>query len=493
MSKEITLAALDTLQILLVAIAKDENAERNVLTEILSSIVMPLSDVDSRLFMPSAAIALKCVETNKISAEMVTLKCLPAFLLQINKDRAEKQIQRGTLIELSAELLSTCIRNEVIDKIDEKLIETAQFEFINCLVAHSGDNGKLISIALQALAITAEIVDASNRTFVYKAINSYLLETESIDTSAIDCSKVLSAFAARYPDEVSKEIVNPILDVDYIAGKMSSAAIADLFDVLTCLIAIRKFREEILEFLFHNIFDDNESLKLELRNQIRLIGVRVVHHILDDDLNEQLCEEMFTKYAIFERFLTFIRSKQLNLVNGDRLTETDDLLYEMSQILRIIMQHLDAEQQTQIVEKYLPSLNLQHKNDLYYAAGVLGYLKPSVDLENHFDGLVTELTQLSLNQDDDKLADVSNQLLCSLFNRCPDNDHHTNILKKVIELIKTELLKHNKKAVKVLSWISKGLLARGHKTASEIVDTVRDLLILSTRFFSVFSEFEKYL
>lgn len=472
-SKEITMATLDALQVLMVSFGKDETVISNVLTVILATIVSTLSDVNIRLFVPSAVIALKCAETSKLAAKLVTMKCLPAFLLQINKDNAEQQIQRGTLIELSAQLMAICIENEVINEIDEKLLETAQFEFINCLVRKVSDSEKLIKTALQALAITAPIVAESNRILVYRAINSYLLESNAVNTSPIDCSNVLSAFAARFPDEVSTEIVNHILNMDYISEKLTPLAIAELFGNLCCLIPIRKFREEILEFLFHNIFDQNDAMKPEYRNQIRLIGVRVLLHILEDDKNEQLHEEMYTKHNIFDRFQNLIQSKQLNEANANTLTGTDGFLFEMSQILRIIVKDLDVERQKQLVEKYLNSVNLQHKADLYFAMGLLGYLDKSVDLENHFERLTEELTQLSLQTDDEEMSKISNQPLCSLFNKCPDNSHHTNILKKIMKLIKDELKKHNKKAVEVLSWISKGLLARGHTEAAELIDTVR--------------------
>lgn len=485
-SKEITMATLDALQVLLVNCGKDQQIVENILTVIAATIVPTLSDVNSRLFAPAAAIALKCAETGRLAAKIMTQKCLAAFLLQINADAAEQQVQRGTLIELSAQLLATCIECEIITEIDTKLIETAQFEFCKCLVPRSdSDMEKLIQIALQALAKIAPIVTDSNRILVYRAINSYLLETGAVHAeSNIDCTVALSAFAARFPDEVSTEIVSHILNIQYICEKLSVTAIAELFENLCCLIAIRKFREEILEFLFHNIFDSNDAMKPEQRNQIRLIGIRVLHHILMDDKNEQLHEEMYTKYNILDRFQIMIHSKQLNNPNADQLSCVDDFLYEMSQILRIIVKVMDATAQTQLVEKYLTAINLQVKADLYFAMGLLGYLEPSVDLENHFDRLTDELTQLALHTDDPEISNISNQLLCSLFNKCPDNEKNSNILKKIIKLLKDELKKHNKKAVEILSWLSKGLLTRGHKEASELIDTVSAVI----QFFFVYSK-----
>lgn len=470
-SKEITLAALDTLQMVIAGIGKDEKACENVLTEIVTTLLPSLSDVDSRLFLPSAAVALKCTIPTKLSSVLMTQKCLPAFLLQINKDSVDRQVQRGTLIEMSAQMIATCVQNEVIDKIDSKLLETAQFEFVNCLVNKSSSNEKLINTSLAALAVCVDIVDESNRALVYKALNAYLAETNDSESIAIDVTGVLSAYGAKYPDEVSTEIVNPLLSIDYIRNaKLTPQAIAQLFEVLCCLIPIRKFRREILGFLFKNIFDgDDESLHTQ---EIRLIAIRVLHHILDDDRNEQLHEEIFAEHHIFDRFVTLIHSKHMNSKNDETLTATDDILFEMSQIMRIIVSDLDAATQKTLIEKYLPVMNLQRKADLYYVMGLLGYLEPSVNLENHFDSLVDELSQLALHSTDEDVIKIANQLLSSLFNKCPDNQHHRNILKRIIDLIGAELKKHNKKAVEVLSWISKGLLARGHADAASLIDTV---------------------
>lgn len=82
----------------------------------------------------------------------------------------------------------------------------------------------------------------------------------------------------------------------------------------------------------------------------------------------------------------------------------------------------------------------------------------------------------------DWISQISNQLLCSLFNKCPDDKHHINILKKVIKFIKDEQKKHDKQAVKVLSWVSKDLLARGHEEASEIIDTVSSSCFLNLNY-----------
>lgn len=445
-------------------------ATRNVLSVILNAVASPLSDTDHRLFMPSIAIVLKCASPNKITAKTVTLKCLPAFLLQVNKENPTRQIQRGTVIDISAALIATCIQNEVINEIDSKLLDTAQTDFIDCFDLNAEENvlssEALVNIAFNALASCTEIVDSSRRLVVYQAIKKYLVESNGDHEQAI--ASALFAFAKKYPDEVSTEILRPLFDLNLITQKLTLDTISELFETLCCLVSIRKFRKDIFEFLFKYTFDEEESAKLEYV----LIAMKTLHHLLEDDRNEEIPLELYADYHVLDRFITLIHSKIMSPSPEGAHNITDDILYKMSQIIRLIVKALDAKMQKELVEKYLPTVNLKLKADLYFTVGLLGYLEGSVDLENHFEHLVDELTQLSLHSTDTEITDLSNKLLCSLFNKCPDNEHHRNILRRIIEIIQSEIEKHNKKAVEILSYISKGLLSRGHTKASELIDTV---------------------
>lgn len=398
------------------------------------------------------------------------MKCLPAFLLQVNKDNPARQIQRGTVIELSAQLIGTCIQNEVINEIDSKLLDTAQVDFIDCFDLDEEKriltSEALVNIAFTALANCVEIVDPGNRLVVYQAIKKYLIESSGDHEQSI--SSVLFAFAKKFPDEVSSEILRHLFDLNLITQKLSLNTISEIFETLCCLISIRKFRKDIFEFLLKYIFDEGENANLEHL----LIATKTLHHVLEDDRNEEIPYELYSNYQIFDRFIKLIHSKTLEQIVPGTHNIVDDILYEMSQIIRLIVKALDATTQKELVEKYLPVVNLKLKADLYFTVGLLGYLESSIDLENHFEHLVDELTQLSLYSTDKTVTDLSNQLLCSLFNKCPDNEHHRGILRKIIKIIQDEIEKHNKKAVEILSYISKGLMSRGHEKAAELIDTV---------------------
>lgn len=480
-SQEVTIPALDALESIIASTSCDDSVCRNILKEILDTILISLSDVNGRMFIPATAIALKCAAPSKRSAAVVTAQCLPSLLSQIHTDTEELQVQQTTLIELTAQLIYICIQTEAVKDFDATVIDNAQAEFVS-VITNTNSHVKLVNAGFSALAACASIVSEVNRNKVYQAINQILITVKTIsideeDIADIDIIPVLSAFATAHPDEVLAQIVSPLLTRNYFTQELSLGTTSGIFEALRGLVHIRKFRDVILSFFFKIIFDgvDGDSVVKEPRLNVRLIGLRALRHLLENDDNEQLAEELFAQYNVFERLLTLIHSNVLSTVIPDVVVEktVDDGLYEISQILRLVVRSLSVDNQQLVIAKYLPAINLSLKSDLYFTTGLLGYLEQTVDLEDHFDHLVDELTKLSLNNDDEEITNMSNHLLCSLFNKCPDNDHHRSVLRKAIDLIKHEITNHNKKAVEVLSWISKGLLVRGHTDAAELIDSVR--------------------
>ena len=152
-------------------------------------------------------------------------------------------------------------------------------------------------------------------------------------------------------------------------------------------------------------------------------------------------------------------------------------IFSSPQVMNLVVRTLPHDQQLNLVETYLPLMKLNDSiPDLYVTSGLLGFLDAAIPLEDHFEQLVHELTKLSLQSEDEKARKLANQLLCSLFNRAPIDDKHRKILRKIFEIIKEELKKSNHKAAELLGWISKGLLARGHPDAAELLETLSELL-----------------
>lgn len=444
--------------------AADEKLCENILSIIFETILAPLADVDARLFTPSTAIALTISRANRYSCIWVTNKMLPLLLQQIEINR-ENRIQKETLLDLTTEFLRTSIDKNVLDKIDNNLINLAQQELIRCL----NDDGSemtsqqnLLNIGLNALTKITEIVTEQNRTIIYKVLSKHMSDA---DNEAI-IRKIIYSFAQHYSDEIMLNIVNIILDPSYLTEANADNAIA----ILSSLIKLPTFRDVALSFLFEHIFELNQKT-------IQLIALINLERLIENDMTETLLTDLFVHRNIIDKLVNFVHSNQ---------DLDSNVLLQVSDILRLIVKSLNTTDQTIVIEKYLPVMDLQHTNDLYLTTGILGYMEKDIELLDHFENVVDELTKLSMRTDDIKLTNLSNQLLCSLFNKMPDNEKNKNILKRTVDFLRMEIKKNNKKAIEIVSWISKGLLVRGHSGAAELIDTVNLLEIGKLYHFNYF-------
>lgn len=360
--------------------------------------------------------------------------------MEINRER---NTQRSTLLELMTQLIIICTTKHVLKQLDADILTNIQKELMLCL--SDTESEEILKVALNSLANLADIMSEENRDKVYCTINQHL-HTKLL----ANVEPVLLAFAKKYPNEVMEKVLNMLLKRELLNADNAGYTI----ETVCLLVSIPDFTDAALTFTFANIFDTNDS-------QIQIVALTNLRQLLETNLDDLLLTDLYKNYQLIDKFFNFVNSN----INSC-------ILVQISDILRLMVKSLDAAEQTVVIEKYLPKMNLQRIDHLYLTAGLLGYLNENVQLD-HFEAIVNELTQLSLSTKDEQIQQICNQLLCSLFNKMPDNEKHNSILRRTITYLETEIKKNNKKAVEVVSWISKGLLARGHSDAAELINTVR--------------------
>lgn len=447
-NKDVTFAALNTLQELIKNVAVDEAICTNLLTTVFDTILESLADVDARLFIPSTAVALVCARGNQVASKIVSSKVLPVFLTQI-RINSEKVVQRCTLIDFVTKFLVVCSENEKLNQaIDSNVMDTIQRELLLCIL-DTQTNQDVIVVGLNSLTKIAAVISKDNRLSIYEAINKYL----NRDDDSIDVKPILKEFAKVYPNEVHDKVVNQLLNG--IGCSKTSTISNKVFESLCVLINVPDLRDEILKFIFKSIFDVTMSTQL--------LALENLRKLLETTESNELLHELFNKHNIIDQLIKFVHSNN---------TLSSDSLYEISIILRLVVQSLDSNAQQDIVKTYLTDMNLQNIQDLYLTSGILGFLEDSIDLEDHFEHIVSELTKLALTSNDKKLTQIAHHLLCSLFNKADESALKKSVLKRTIAYLKEEIVKGDKKAVEILGWIAKGLLTRGHSDAAELVESV---------------------
>lgn len=464
-------------QIIKCAAQTNEMSCNNMLTIIFGNIMTALSDVNARLFTPSTAIALICCRASGYSCTIITNKLLPLFLIQLDTQR-DNVTQKCTLIDLIMRILILSIQHNVIDTIENNNVENSIQEFINCLnynQTNNNDNKELTEIGLKSLTKLSKIVTEKYRFIIYKTINDHLND----GNSNINIKLILYEYALNYPSEVKDSIVLNRLNLELINENLKITEYT--FESFITLVNIKEFHTIILNFVLKNIF----HMASDQPNIVQILALKYLKQLIDNSLtitttatttslssetneNNNIALELYTDYNIIPELVKFA-----NFTKNCNANDEDNILLDIANILRMIIRSLDISVQKIIVKQYLQDLNLTQKPNLYIAFGILGNLDKDVDIKDIFEHLVHELTQLALTHDNDKIVNISHELLCSLFNRMPPNDEtHNNVLKKIVIYLKKEIHKHNKNAVKVLTWISKGLLISGHPDASELIDTV---------------------
>lgn len=440
-NKDITFATLQTLQTIVQSVSYDETVCDNILVKVFETILGPLADVNARLFTPATAIAFSCARASNYAAITVSNKVLPLFLTQIEIN-CEKTTQRSTLLELMTQLIVICSTKHVLNQLDGDNLTGIQRELILCL----SEDEELLKVALNSLTNVADIMSLENRQNVYSTINQHL-HTQLLAY----VEPVLFAFAKKYPNEVMEKIIKTLLIRDQLNADNAGYTI----ETICSLVSISDFTVAALTFTFENIFDTKDS-------HIQIVALTNLRQLLENNLDDLLLADLYKNYQLIDKFFNFVNSN---------VTLNSCILVQISDILRLMVKSLDVKEQTIVIEKYLPKMDLQRTDHLYLTAGILGYLDEAIQLD-HFERIVNELTKLSMSSDDEQIHQICNHLLCSMFNKMPDDEKHNSILRRVIGYLETEIHKNHKKAVAVVSWISKGLLARGHSDAAELINTV---------------------
>uniref|UniRef100_A0A182NSN4 MMS19 nucleotide excision repair protein n=1 Tax=Anopheles dirus TaxID=7168 RepID=A0A182NSN4_9DIPT len=455
--KELLDAAFLTVQALVKNASTSESTEKTLLDQILLSVMGGLSEANSKQFEACLRVELSCASASEYGTVYVIGKVVPMLLAQLNVDGHIDTRLANTLVDALQRLFTGCAQWYCLDKLDGALVGQVQKKFIEILLQEP-DASEQKRLALLALAAVPEMVTSENRYVVYSTIVKILLNATDKSASTIDAvQQCLYAFAIRYQQEVKEVVLEKLVGHDY--GTSEPALVQLVFKTLGKFVLYHGYTEKMVNFFLAKIFAPEDE-------KIAIVAMETLTDVVENGNWGELGRgELYVQYKLVDRFFDHA---------GDKLSS--EYLYAMAQLIGAVVRLLSVDDQKDLILKRLPTLQLQKRADLYLASGLLGYLDQTVPLVDHFENLVTDLTKLGLESDDERVREVCNRLLCSLFNRMPDDEHHRGVLKRLLKLLREELKKHNHQAVVILSWVGKGLIARGHAEAGEVIDDIADLL-----------------
>ncbi|XP_017081741.2 MMS19 nucleotide excision repair protein homolog [Drosophila eugracilis] len=454
-NEEILKASLKALSALLERASHLPDISHSYQSSILGVILPHLSDVNQRLFHPATGIALVCVSGD---APYAADKILNSFLLKLQATDAGPE-QRIKIYHIVSQVYKLSALRDSLQKLDTTIRESLQDDVIASLRLIEQDdfdakqeNLELQKAALSVLNESAPVLSEKQRALVYKALVQ-LISHPSID---LDFTTLTVSLGALQPVEVQSNFIDVCVRNFEI---FSNFVKRKIYSNLLPLLPQMAFTQRILDLVLTQSFKDTTA------EPVRLLAL--------DALNKLLLMED-------QRFIVDLQQESNLLHKLIELSHTEGLtLQSLEQIagaLSRITQQLPLSEQSAIVSEYLPGLNLNHSADLYVTKGLLGYLHKDITLDDHFERLLTDLTQLSLNTENEQLRVVAHHLLCSMVNKMESNPANLGKVKKITEQLKVAIKKGDVRAVEILAWVAKGLVVAGFDEAADIVGDLSDLL-----------------
>uniref|UniRef100_T1P948 MMS19 nucleotide excision repair protein n=1 Tax=Musca domestica TaxID=7370 RepID=T1P948_MUSDO len=454
--------ALRTLRCILeqATAASKTDISHNYQTIILGTILPHLSDVNHRLFNSASTIALVCVAGDPVFASE---KILNTFLIKLNENPATLNddqciriyniiAQMFNIISLKGETVFKAVNTELCSQMHSHII--ASLKKVDAETDSANLNLDLLKVSLVVLIECAPIISEANRVMVYRILMS-LLTNESTDLE--QTQPLLERLGALYPIELQSNCIDGCIKN---FGLFSNFVKEKILSNLIPLVRQIAFTQRILDLLYQQIFGEG------VPNDVRLLSLQALNCLLKTE-DERFVQDLQNNSELIDKLVQLaLNNKELN----------SEVLTQIARALSAIVQTLSIAEQYMIATSYLCSLNLQLESDLYVAEGLLGYLHKDISLDDHFERLLNDLTQLSLQSENEGMREVAHHLLCSLVNKIEYNDNNRGIIKRTIHKLAEAIKKENKKAVEALSWLGKGLVMRGSNEAGEIVETLSELL-----------------
>lgn len=446
-NKQISEMSLYTIDKILVSASSDTDVCSSFLEIIFSSLMLSLQfDLNEINFKFASKVSLVCSGANEFTSVYVSERLLPAYF---EKYENSENYVKIILLDAIEKLLTNCQKKGTLKQIKQENLKISESMFVDCICCKDEDIA-LKAVGFQSIKNMSSSISEASRILVYSAIVDILLSGENLEVT--DCLKEL---AEKYPNEVNSNVIQLLYQKEVTDLESQNK----IFKTICALTNIDLFSEDILNFILENIFKPKSP-------EIQLLMLQNFSNILQSILSPSSIQNLYKNHKIIERLFSLAHEPNLK----------EETLLIISTILSLIIKNLNIEVQTDVVNTFLKTVDLTKSVDLYLTYGVIGHLEKNVNIDTHFEKLVNDLTHFSLTSSDENLrTNVCHHLLCSIFNKFGESEFYKKALDKVLSTIKMEIHKNNSKAVEILSWITKGLLLKGHEEAANIIDTVSEL------------------
>lgn len=439
-NNEIKELILITIECLMANLSQDNQTCQNALNVVLAETMFNISDIDSYLFENSFDIVCSCLGSSNEAALFIVPKVLPLMISHYKNAFISQKSKTLKCIESVCALLD---KQKIVTQLNNADLDLLQNE-VMYIVVHENDPTILL-ITLQIIQNIVNIMYKENRLIIYSKLID--LAGDLNYCKIIPClSDTITIIDSRYPNEV------PTFVLDELKVLATTQINTQPMKLLIDLMFVKNFNENLNQFIYKRILGESrDNLQFECLGYL----VEVLSNNKESLMGINICS--------IEDIVSFIQ-------NHPQLSS--EFLKNYSILLEIAMKNSEVEEQNKILFKFLSQLEPQKKTDLYILSGFLGHVNTNAHLKDHFEQLTQNLIELSILTTEKDCQMICNYLLCSLFNKVPDDNMDKVITKCTLDSLVSEIRCQKRVPIEVFSWISKALLMRGYFDYGSIIDVV---------------------
>lgn len=447
--------ALKTLAELLKSAAKVPSISHNYQSTVLGVVLTHLTDVHQRLFHPAASIALMCVSGD---ATFAGDKILNTFLLKIQASELGIAYDepRIRFYHIISQVYKLAALRDALQQLDKSIVIPLQDDVIAALRLCEREDFdvakqdmELQRAALSVLNECAPALGEAQRALVYKALVQ-LISHPHID---LNFKPLTISLGALQPVELQSNFIDICMrNFDIFSDFIKRKIYANLLPLMPQM----AFTQRILDLVMKQVFSTSTA------EPQRVLALEALNSLLNQE-DRRFIVELQQQSNLLHKLIE-LAQKTTSL--------PEESLEEIASALSRIMQQMPLSEQSAIVSEYLPDLQLQLASHLYVAKGLLGYLHKDISLDDHFERLLDDLTNLSLTSDNEKLRNTAHHLLCSLVNKMDNTQSNRDQVKRITRKLTDALKAGDERAVHLMAWIAKGLMVAGFEEAADIVGDV---------------------
>lgn len=443
-NKEMETITLMTLKSLMHCLGQENDTCENTMNIIFDTTLSEISNINSTLFERYHKLICSCLNSSPKATLYGATKILPILISQY---RMVLDPEKNTVLEA---ILSVC---EALDNqnVIKHLNEEVQVMLLNEIkfILTQEEEPSLLQKCIQLLIITVKIIPKDMRFDIYSKLLQLSTDEKYCDLKG-NISQLITISYRNFPDEVLSFVLNPLMELTSTCTHVLPMQVLIQLMFSECLV------NSIDSFVFQHLFTINQK-------------------------NERLCCEALgymvnvlkTKAGAIRNQITTLEDIILFLHTNPQ--QSLEFMTQTKNLIEILMEMSDIDIQQKIISKFYAELQPTNKNDLYILSGILGHMDPEIHLNNNFEQFLQTLIKISSETGDKECQMLCNYLLCSLFNKIPQNSFYAQIIKNILGNLTKELKTKKKQSVEVFAWVTKGLLMRGYSDYDGIINPVSKL------------------